>query len=909
MGIFFSKSYYKRKFNNKIISVIFIISIFIISISVNSNYISNSERNKTFIDNKYDLKSSTPYLFQGSEPALNITDNGKLIKINQEVSLTNHEELNLSYYLDDVHNWKVNKIETNIKDLQDTRNWVNNSDFKSVNVYREYLIPAVTTAPEYSSNLDYYITEDLIFKNGATAIRAHFVNISFQDHKDFVVIWSNEPDIYYWDTGVKEDFFSPWIPGDTIDLCIESDNNIKDYGYYIDYIEFVNDSSNLDDNLYSWGFNQDNSWSTNYGSAKLENDTAMYVHITSTVSGVKGDFSAQYPKDNFTELYQNITIPRGSVVDAYISFDYYPEFCIDDNNIFIYLEINKKKIYSKGLGDIAIQGRREWHSTGKIYMPLWVNSSPIFENKLYNQELNISIGIKSSSSVWYSGFDDMFQQMFWFDNITFGITTIANSTQNGIDLTVDGKNLNDLSKWGYSRYNLTGNWDTNPVKLMFNTSSPSLFFLLNTTLYGVHNSTSKINQQNDEGLHYSILRNGTIIWEFYHNFYMPSQYSDFEFKIYKPLNWKFISALDPTLQARSFEGGNIGDNYLKINSTNAIFPGWWSFKAISPNYLNINNTMISKNGQWGFNEFYSGDSIRVKTQVNSTNEILLNLDTTVVNLTIYYPNSSIWYQESKIPLSNGTVIFSDILLTSLNSVGGVYNYTLFWSNGTAIGGLLSNFIVIHNSYLTILKPDDAKLDNQTGGTVGDIIPLRIYLRDAENNIYISDALISYNWTTGTVFLVEASLGIYEAVLDTADLGGFGLYNIIISTSKVGFINSNLTLRINLGEDTNLQRLESDSKIVIHTNSTIRFFYYSEFDEEGILGAQVLVNISNPAYYTVQDESDGYYSIEFSTEFIDSLGVYRLVFEFSAIGYEPQTHIFQFEIINPTVTREKPNYML
>ena len=109
---------------------------------------------------------------------------------------------------------------------------------------------------------------------------------------------------------------------------------------------------------------------------------------------------------------------------------------------------------------------------------------------------------------------------------------------------------------------------------------------------------------------------------------------------------------------------------------------------------------------------------------------------------------------------------------------------LFWSNGTALGGLKSNFTVIHDSYITILKPDDAKLDNQTGGTVGDLIPLRIYLRDAENDNYVSDALVSYNWTTGTEFLIEASLGIYETVLDTADLGGFGLYNIIISPVKL-----------------------------------------------------------------------------------------------------------------------------
>ncbi|MFX0038356.1 MAG: hypothetical protein ACFFAB_03345, partial [Candidatus Heimdallarchaeota archaeon] len=397
---------------------------------------------------------------------------------------------------------------------------------------------------------------------------------------------------------------------------------------------------------------------------------------------------------------------------------------------------------------------------------------------------------------------------------------------------------------------------------------------------------------------YQILKNGTVNWQFTHNFYMPSQYADFEFEISKPKNWRFISALDPTFGSIEFEGGDIGDLYLKINKTNAIFPGWWTFKATSPNYINDENTKMFKDGEWIESSFRTGDSAKIKSQINYSNEIPKNLDTTIANLTVYFPNGTIWFQESKTPFLNGTIIFSDMIFTSENSVGGIYNYTLFWSNGTALGGLKSNFIVIHDSYLTILKPDDAKLDNQTGAIVGDIIPLRVYLRDAETGQSIPDAIISYNWTMGTNYLADAALGIYESILDTSELGGYGLYNIVIHSNKIGFIDSNLTLFINLGENTNLQRLESDSEIVIHEKSTIRFLYYSEFDDEGIPNALVTVNITNPDFYTILDLSEGIYSIEFNTEFYNHTGVYRLIFEFSAIGYEPQLHIYQFELVDP-----------
>jgi hypothetical protein len=105
-----------------------------------------------------------------------------------------------------------------------------------------------------------------------------------------------------------------------------------------------------------------------------------------------------------------------------------------------------------------------------------------------------------------------------------------------------------------------GTWDVNPVVLTVNTCSPSLSFELDTYLYGYHETTSRVGQTTLEGVSYEILENGSVYWEFTHNFYMPSQYSDFEFIIDKTENWNFISALDPTLQSRFFENGALGDS-------------------------------------------------------------------------------------------------------------------------------------------------------------------------------------------------------------------------------------------------------------------------------------------------------------------------------------------------------------
>ncbi|MBY9016784.1 MAG: hypothetical protein KGD68_13930, partial [Candidatus Lokiarchaeota archaeon] len=403
-----------------------------------------------------------------------------------------------------------------------------------------------------------------------------------------------------------------------------------------------------------------------------------------------------------------------------------------------------------------------------------------------------------------------------------------------------------------------------------------------------------------EGVSFEILENGTVYWYFSHNFFMPSQYSDFEFIINKPLNWEFIYALDPTLLSRPFENGNVGDSLLKINKTNALFPGWWSFKARSPNYLDIENTKMLKQGEWTHTSFITGESTRIKTQVNYSGEVPNDIESTEVNLTISDPEGNRWYSEVKSPLLNGSVFFSELYFDALNTTGGQYDYTLFWSNGTSLGGLNSSFLVLHQSSFSLIKPNDAISDFQTDAFIGDIIPVQVKLNDSENNYFISNANISYNWTLGTLDFEEVGLGFYETILDTSDLVSNGFYEILIESSKVGFFDYNLTLKINLREETNVQRLQSDYNIELHANSTIKFRYYSLLDDAGINGANIGVNISNPDFYSIENPSEGEYNIEFDTSFTDNLGIIQLNFNFSAPSFEPQMHIYQFEIIEQSV---------
>ena len=106
--------------------------IFFIILLFNVNFFNQSLHINNFINNdsedfgqyNHNLESANgeTILFNGIGTALNINDTGVLYKSDQEIMISNQEDLNLSYYLDETNNWKVSRIETTINNLQDTRN-------------------------------------------------------------------------------------------------------------------------------------------------------------------------------------------------------------------------------------------------------------------------------------------------------------------------------------------------------------------------------------------------------------------------------------------------------------------------------------------------------------------------------------------------------------------------------------------------------------------------------------------------------------------------------------------------------------------------------------------------------------------------------------------------------------------
>ena len=886
----------------------------IFTIFLSSSFLIPNSKNITEIDRDINEFSQIPLLadadsilFEGNENALNVTDYGNLYKYNQEVSLTNQEEDNLNYYLDSAHEWKAYKVENTLKNIVDKRNWINNSGFQSPIIYRVYdTLDDYGTPHNYiaNNNPNWNVPQDQITISGAKYIRVHFSRLQFEYGFDFVYITnSTEENSYYVNSTSANvyNFYSPWISGDTIKIDYYSDGADNFYGYDINYYEFMNSSSNIDINAANWEFRyqEDADGWNDHGPGDVDNATAMYIAL---YGEFVGQTQASFDTGAYSELFQEFTIESGPFVEAYLSFDYYCQYALPTNDHYIYVKINNEKIFTKGMLDISELGKQKWLRSGRLYTDSWDNLTNIFKEDLKN--FNISIGFRIGAGYLYSGgsaLEDTFTNIIWFDNISLVVTTKSNATQLGVDLTINSQSLQESSEWGSSNQTITQIWEKNPITLTLNTSSPNLEFDLNTTVYGYHYGKSMINQQNTEGVLYEILKNGKIYWEYYHNLYIPNQYADLEFVINKPKNWEIISALDPTLQEIPFEKGKTGDTSLKINKSYAIFPGWWTFRATSPNYLNQSNTKLLKQGEWTQTSFNTGESTRIKTQVNYSDEIPSNIELTEVNLTVFDPEGNQWYSEVKSPLSNGSVFFSELYFDALNTTGGQYDFTLFWSNGTALGGIKSNYIVYHQSQIELLKPDDAKLDLKTDGFVGDIIPVRIFLTDPENNFSITDAIVSYNWTGGTTLnFTEAAIGIYETILDTADLSSKGFYEVIISSSKLGFIESNLTLKINLGEETNLQRLQSEYNIELHANSSIKF-KFTDYSGNSIDGAAVNISISNSSLYSIVNSGDGIYDIEFSTSYIAQIGVHQLNFTFSAIGYEPQYYIYQFQIVKQSVS--------
>jgi len=691
-------------------------------------------------------------LAEGVNDPLNITDKAMLYD-NQEIILTGQNEKNLSYYLAD--EWEATKIETTFINISDKWNWVENGNLFPIDTFT--VNESYESTHTFSSQIEYDPTvpsniQSNITVSGAIAIRVHFKNISFAADKDYLFMYNNNYTLFYHEGGngrERQNFYSPWIKGNQTLITINSEGGTSSYGYYIDYYEFINGSSEYYNNSEYWNENSYTLGSEEKifsGYGNIKDKAAMYTNLIGSLKENPSKFQAEYDSGDYIELYQNLSIPRGRAIDGSISFDFLLEFGVSTDQIIMYVEINDQVIYSKSFNDIVSQGKNQWFSTGKVTMDSWNDIPNVFDNALNNEDIKISLGIKTTDNLEFDQ-EEQGEQLIWFDNINLELTTLVNSTQSDINLTINNYKLIDSNEWGKSSLTLNETWTEDPILLSINSSSNYLIFDISISISLYHYSPTLINELQDEGISYEILENGTIYWEFLHNFGKPSLYDDFEIFIQKPKDWSFIQVLNPIFSEIPFEGGTSNDNYLLINDSYTINSGTWRFKATSPNYINISNTKLWKNGVLDNDIFLTGDDFKVSTQINFSGYIPGNLEETSAKLTMVFPNGTIWYQESYTVGVDGYVNFTELSLTS-DLLAGVYNFTIFWNNGTSLGGIRQNLILKHYSNLVLNKPTDAISDLTTEAFSGDIIPLRVIYKDSENQNFIPNADLTLNWTKG-----------------------------------------------------------------------------------------------------------------------------------------------------------------
>ncbi len=80
---------------------------------------------------------------------------------------------------------------------------------------------------------NYYYNEWTISKSGAAAIKVFFDYISVEGDYDWIFIMDGNYYVYEIITGVHDDYWTVWVPGDTVIIALESDYSNNAFGFNI----------------------------------------------------------------------------------------------------------------------------------------------------------------------------------------------------------------------------------------------------------------------------------------------------------------------------------------------------------------------------------------------------------------------------------------------------------------------------------------------------------------------------------------------------------------------------------------------------------------------------------------------------------------------------------------------------
>ncbi|MHA2324260.1 MAG: hypothetical protein ACXACB_02585, partial [Promethearchaeota archaeon] len=348
---------------------------------------------------------------------------------------------------------------------------------------------------------------------------------------------------------------------------------------------------------------------------------------------------------------------------------------------------------------------------------------------------------------------------------------------------------------------------------------------------------------------------------------VPPDYTSWV-EVEKPFDWLFTQIIDgyEAEQTENCLGLNYGSSKVIIPSS-ILGPGLWKFDAVSMNYMNDANLEV-----WDSSSFEPttqltfGELFQMSITLNDT----ISLSNTLLNCSIFYPNGSVFWKDSKEP-SSYTESFGNFTIAG-NMTVGKYNVKVKWANSQnltsidKVGYQELNFRVWHHSNLSA---ETAIYEIVSG----EPLLVKAKLTDTDVNSTIAFATLTYNSTFGqTGTMLYQGSGTYLADIDTSSLE-LGSYFISVNATTDYYENQSIVNLIQVNVVS--QSLVMD---VPHTiiEAIANNYVICQVNVTGALSGTLIwpANISAnwQNHYSVVDHFNGTYSLNFSTYNLPSIGI-------------------------------------
>ncbi len=280
-------------------------------------------------------------------------------------------------------------------------------------------------------------------------------------------------------------------------------------------------------------------------------------------------------------------------------------------------------------------------------------------------------------------------------------------------------------------------------------------------------------------------------------------------------------------------------------------------------------------------EFFNGrmDEVRISSTYRSSSWIKTEYNNTN-NPTVFVQRAS--EQQKTSPEHTFTKTIDS------SAIAGEWTASVYYNDSgasvsEATGLYERNFIVKHDSSLTLLSPTDATSDKTSLKVAGELLQIEVQLTDDITTDGVTGATVKVNWTiSGTpteITLDEYDNGRYGKVLNTSDLSENKRWRIDIWSSHIYYNDATDYFDLDLNHETDLTYLNVETTPT-GFDFTATLVFRDVYDDTPVTGA--VITFANGTPVTIVDEGAGRYNISLSTSSL-SLGDHWYEFRASTSG--------------------------